>query len=262
MAQDVVRIGAVADLHYTRDSKGSLQQLFEHASRSVDVFLLAGDLTDFGLPEEAQILARELSSFVRVPVVAVLGNHDYEAGKEAEIIGIFRAAGVHVLDGDACIVRGIGFAGAKGFAGGFGRGTLEPWGEAIVKQFVREAVDEALKLETALARLRTQSRVAILHYAPVRGTVEGEPVEIYSFLGCSRLEEPINRYRATLVVHGHAHRGALEGTSASGVPVYNVALPLLRRTFADKPPLRVIELPAAESEIGEVDRQNADMSQG
>jgi Icc-related predicted phosphoesterase len=178
-----------------------------------------------------------------VPVVAVLGNHDYEAGKAEEVAAVLREGGVRVLDGDDCEVRGVGIAGAKGFAGGFGRGTLEPWGEPAVKWFVREAIDETMKLEKALARLRTPSRVVLLHFAPVRDTVVGEPEEIYPFLGCGRLEEPINRFGAAAVFHGHAHRGVAEGRTASGVPVYNVAFPALKREFPDKMPVRIVEVP-------------------
>jgi Icc-related predicted phosphoesterase len=148
-----------------------------------------------------------------------------------------------VLDGDAVEVRGIGFAGAKGFAGGFGRGTLGAWGERAVKSFVQEAVDEAMKLEAALARLRTARRIAVLHYAPIRATVENEPVEIFAFLGCSRLEDPLNRYPVTAVVHGHAHHGAPEGRTSGGTPVYNVSLPLLRMLAPDRPHFRIIAVP-------------------
>src|SRR5262249_20779433 len=152
------------------------------------------------------------------------------------------AAGVRMLEGEAVGVRGIGFAGAKGFAGGFGRGTLGAWGEPAIKVFVQEAVHEAMKLESALARLRTARRIALLHYAPIRGTVENEPVEIFPFLGCSRLEDPLNRYPVTAVVHGHAHNGCPEGHTAAGVPVYNVALPLLRKTYPERPPFRILEV--------------------
>jgi Icc-related predicted phosphoesterase len=244
---ELVRVGAVGDLHYTKTSQGVLQSVFEQAGRLADVLLLAGDLTDFGHVEEAHVLARDLKATVKIPVVAVLGNHDYEAGKAAEVADVMREAGVTVLDGDACEVRGVGVGGTKGFLGGFGRGTLEAWGEVEVKRLVKAAVDEALKLERALTRLRTPSKVALVHYAPVRTTVEGEPPEIWAFLGCGRLEEPINRYGVTAVVHGHAHRGAAEGRTTTGIPVYNVALPLLRRTRPDGPPLRVLELPAGEA---------------
>ena len=147
-----------------------------------------------------------------------------------------------MLDGDACELHGIGIAGVKGFGGGFGKRALGPWGEPIIKQFVHEAVNEALKLEAALARLRTERLVALLHYSPVQETVEGEPLEIYPFVGSSRLEEPIGRYPVSLVVHGHAHRGQLEGRTKSGVPVYNVSMPLLTRSFPDRPPFRVFEV--------------------
>jgi Icc-related predicted phosphoesterase len=242
---ELVRVGAVADLHYTKTSQGVLQPLFEQAGRLADVLLLGGDLTDSGLPDEAHVLAKDLKAAAKLPIVAVLGNHDYEAGKSAQVGDVLRETGVTVLDGDAIEVRGVGIGGAKGFLGGFGRGTLEAWGEDAVKQVVQATMDEVLKLERALARLRTPHRLALLHYAPIRATVEGEPVEIHAFLGCGRFEEPLNRYGVHAVVHGHAHRGAPEGRTTAGIPVYNVALPLLRRTRPDGPPLRILELPAA-----------------
>jgi Icc-related predicted phosphoesterase len=241
----VVRVGAVADLHYTQTSQGVLQPLFEQASHLADMLLLAGDLTDFGLPEEAHVLVRDLKTALKIPVVAVLGNHDFEAGRQGEVSDILREAGVTVLDGTACEVHGVGIGGAKGFPGGFGRGTLEAWGEDEVKQFVRSAVEEAMKLERALTRLRTPHKLALLHYAPVRATIEGEPPEIAPFLGCGRLEEPLNRFGVTAVFHGHAHRGTATGQTTTGIPVYNVALPLLRRAHPDGPPLHILELPAA-----------------
>jgi len=140
-------------------------------------------------------------------------------------------------------VLGVGFAGVKGFAGGFGRGTLGPWGERAIKQFVQESVSEALKLESALARLKTAHRIAILHYSPIQGTVEGEPVEIFPWLGSSRLEEPLTRYQVSAVVHGHAHKGSPEGRTTTGIPVYNVSLPLLRARYPDQPAFRIIEVP-------------------
>jgi Icc-related predicted phosphoesterase len=236
-----VRVGAVADLHYTATSQGALKPLFEQVSHAVDILLLAGDLTDLGRPEEAKVLATDLAACGRVPVVAVLGNHDYESGQQDAVTAILRAGGITVLDGDACELRGIGIGGAKGFIGGFGRGTLEPWGEEGVKRLVHEAVDEALKLERALGRLRTSQRLALLHYAPIRDTVVGEPVEIYPFMGCSRLEEPLNRYKVRAAFHGHAHRGAPEGKTVGGLPVYNVALSLLRQAAAELP-LKILQI--------------------
>lgn len=230
-----LRVAALADLHYTKTSQGSAQPLLAQIADAADVLVICGDLTDNGLMDEARALASDLKEVVRIPTVAVLGNHDFESGHEAEIQACLIDAGLKVLDGDTCEVYGVGFAGVKGFAGGFDRGTLGPWGERVVKAFVQEAVSEALKLEKALARLRTPRRIALLHYSPVRATVEGEPVEIYPFLGCSRLEEPINRYPVTAVFHGHAHHGVLEGKTRGNVAVYNVSLPLLRRRQPDRP---------------------------
>jgi Icc-related predicted phosphoesterase len=246
LARRHLRIAAIGDIHVSKSSQGTFHALFSQISHTAEVLLLCGDFTDYGLPEEARILARELTSSVNIPVIAVLGNHDYEAGKEAEITQILSDAGVSVLDGEATEVQGVGFAGVKGFCGGFGRGALGPWGEQATKRFVQEAIDEALKLETALARLRTTRRVAVMHYSPVRATVEGEPPEIFPYLGSSRLEEPINRYRVSAVFHGHAHRGTAEGRTAAGVPVYNVAMPLMARLNPDRPPYLVVELPLEE----------------
>ena len=238
-----LRIAAIGDIHVSKSSQGKFQALFTQISSSADVFVLCGDFTDYGLPDEARVLARELTTAVKIPIIAVLGNHDYESGKQDEVRHILADAGVHVLDGEVMEVHGVGFAGVKGFCGGFGRGALGPWGEQGVKDFVQQAVDEALKLESALARLRTQRRVAVLHYSPIRGTVEGEPPEIFPYLGSSRLEEPINRYRVSAVFHGHAHRGSAEGRTSTGVPVYNVAMPLLARLNPDRPPFLILELP-------------------
>lgn len=237
-----VRVAAVGDIHLSgKGLDAPLQVLFTRVAEQADVLALCGDLTDRGDPEEARMMAKALGS-VSVPIVAVLGNHDYECGKVAEVSRILCDAGVKVLDGDAYEVLGIGFAGVKGFAGGFGRGALGPWGESLIKQFVREAVDEALKLETALSRLRTERKVALLHYSPIAATVEGEPLEIYPYLGSSRLEEPLTRYPVDVVFHGHAHHGALEGRTRDNVPVYNVSTMLLQRTFPQRPGFRVIEL--------------------
>lgn len=241
-----LRIGAIGDLHYTTQSAGALQSYFTEIRKHADVLCLCGDLTDHGLIEEAKILAADLAN-VRLPMIAVLGNHDYECGKQDEVAAILRSAGVDVLDGEAVMVQDVGFAGVKGFCGGFDRHMLQPWGEAGVKDFVRGAVDEALKLDSALAKIRTPHRVVLMHYSPVRGTVVGEPPEILPFLGSSRLEEPINRYHASMVVHGHVHRGYPESTTSAGVPVFNVALPLMRRVMADGFPLKVFELDVEET---------------
>src|SRR5690349_993140 len=242
-----VRVAAIGDLHCTKASQGAFQPLMAGIHEAADLLLIAGDLTDYGLPEEAQILIRELST-LHLPVVAVLGNHDRESGREDDVRQVLTEGGVTVLDGDACEIKGVGIAGVTGFGGGFGKHALAPWGEPVIKQFVHAAVEEALKLEKALARLRVESLIALLHYAPVQQTVGGEPLEIYPFLGSSRLEEPIGRYPVSLVFHGHAHRGQLEGATKTGVPVYNVSMPLLSRSYADRPPFRVFEVPVGEAE--------------
>jgi Icc-related predicted phosphoesterase len=244
----IVRIAAVGDLHYGRASQGMLKPMVAAVRRvNADVFVLCGDLTDYGLPDEAAALGKEIASSLEIPIVGVLGNHDYESGASQEVRQALGEAGIRLLDGDTVELLGVGFAGVKGFAGGFGRGVLGPWGEEAVKRFVHEAVSEALKLESALARLRTTAKIAILHYAPVADTVAGEPREIYPYLGCSRLEEPLSRYPVTAVLHGHAHHGSMEGKTLGGTPVYNVSLPLL---IAANPelPIRLLEVEAMTDE--------------
>jgi Icc-related predicted phosphoesterase len=237
-----MRIAAVGDVHCTTASKGVLEPLFTAMSRAGDVIVLAGDLTDSGLPDEAQVLVSELRVASGTPVIAVLGNHDFESGAQDQVRTIVESAGVKVLDGSSHEIQGVGFAGVKGLGGGFGARALQPWGEEVMKRFVHEAVAEALKLESALARLRTPVRVAVLHYAPIRETVEGEPSEIFAFLGSSRLEEPLDRYSVAVTVHGHAHHGSPEGRTRRGAPVYNVCLPLLRAASPAAPPFRLIDL--------------------
>ena len=241
--KDRLRLAAVGDIHCGKASQGALQALFQQAAAAADVLLLCGDLTDYGLPEEARVLAKEITTGLSIPIVAVLGNHDFESGKQDEVGDILRDVGVHLLDGEGCEIHGVGFAGIKGFIGGFGQRALQPWGEPQIKHLVRETVDEALKLESALARLRTPQRIALIHYAPVEATVKGEPPEIFPFLGSSRLEEPLNRYPVAAVFHGHAHHGSLEGRTVGDAPVYNVAMPLLRDSFPDRPHFRLVEIP-------------------
>jgi Icc-related predicted phosphoesterase len=237
----VVRLAALSDIHYAKSSQGSMQPLFSEIAETADVLALCGDLTDYGLAEEARILAKDLAP-VKIPVVGVLGNHDFEAGQEKDIVSILTDVGVHMLDGDTWEFHGVGFAGVRGFCGGFGRGALGPWGEAIIKAFVNEAVQEALKLEAALARITAEPRVVLMHYAPVRDTVEGESPEIFPFLGSSRLEDPLSRFDVTAVFHGHAHKGAPEGKTQSGIPVYNVAHAVLKANYPDRPPFRLFDI--------------------
>ena len=246
-----VRVAAVGDVHCTTRSAGLLQPIFEQVAEQADILALCGDLADYGLPEESQILVRELSA-ARVPIVAVLGNHDFESDQQDTVKKILCDGGIQVLDGDSFEVKGVGFAGVKGFGGGFGARTLGSWGEPAIKSFVQEALHEALKLESALARLRTEHKIVLMHYSPIQATCEGEPLEIMPFLGSSRLEEPINRYPVTAVLHGHAHHGSLEGRTQTNIPVYNVSAPLLRQHFPDRPPFRVVEIPLETGQVRDV----------
>jgi Icc-related predicted phosphoesterase len=248
-----VRIAAMADVHYGKELKEPLQAVYRSASEQADVLLLCGDITNYGLPEEAAVAVQDLRS-ATIPIIAVLGNHDFESGKEAEVRAVLEAGGIKVLDGETCEVAGIGFAGVKGFCGGFGRRTLEPWGEKAMKMFVQETVNETMKLESALARLRMPQRIVLLHYSPIAGTVEGEPPEIFPFLGSSRLEDPINRHGCAAVFHGHAHRGAPEGKTRTDIPVFNVSLSLLRTRSSNTIPFRLFEvaLEADEQSAAEI----------
>jgi Icc-related predicted phosphoesterase len=192
-----------------------------------DVLVLAGDLTNYGQPAEMEPLINTLVR-LRVPTIAVLGNHDYESGKQEELAKMMSAAGIKVLDGSAYERDGVGFAGTKGFVGGFGRGVLTAFGESEVKDFVRASIEEALKLERGLSQLRTPKRIVVLHYSPIAATVRGEDPEIMPCLGTSRLAEVIDRHGADLVLHGHAHHGTMEGQTLAGIPVRNVAITLLQ----------------------------------
>lgn len=243
--QPALRVAAMSDVHYDTHSAGRLREAFERVSEEADVLLLCGDLTDYGLPEEGELLVRDLREHVSIPVLAVLGNHDYESDRVPELCDVLRGGGVELLDGTCATVGGVGFAGVRGFGGGFGRWALSPWGEPANKHFVQETVDEALKLDKALAHLDTEHRVVLLHYAPIRDTVVGEPEEIFPFLGSDRLEEPLNRHGVAAAFHGHAHKGAPEGKTTSGVPIYNVSIPVLREAYPDRPPYRVLELDVA-----------------
>jgi Icc-related predicted phosphoesterase len=223
-----MRIAAVGDLHCRADTRRNVAVALRGVDQESDVLLLAGDLTDHGTPEEASWLAEELSQ-IKMEKCAVLGNHDYEAGQDAAVRKILCDSGVHVLDGEPWALNDLGVAGVKGFAGGFDQAQLQRFGEDAMKAFVDACIAEELKLEKALFQLRTRHRVALLHYSPCRQTLEGEPLEIFPFLGATRLSGPIDQLRPNVAIHGHAHRGALKGATRGGVPVLNVALPVLRR---------------------------------
>jgi uncharacterized protein len=218
-----MRIAATGDLHFSPQSYDRIRESMQRARDEADVMVIAGDLTNFGKPEEVTSLLNALVR-IRVPIIAVLGNHDYESGRQEEIMKMLSAEGIKILDGSSYERDGVGFAGAKGFHGGFGRGVLTAFGEPEVKQFVQASIDEAMKLERALSMLRTEKRVVVTHYAPVAGTVKGEPAEIYPYLGTSRLAEIIDRLGATIAFHGHAHHGYADCKTVGGVPVHNVAM--------------------------------------
>ena len=227
----MLRIAAIGDLHVREDSVAPYRDMFAEISSNADVAVLCGDLTNFGKTSEAEILAEDIKSCT-IPIVGVLGNHDYECGQPEKVCEILHSAGMTVLDEQAIEIEGVGFAGVKGFLGGFGRGELAPFGEPIVKAFVDEAMNEARKLENQLRSLRTDRSIAVLHYSPIEQTIEGEPPAIFQYLGSQRLCEPIDRFdHVKAIVHGHAHHGTYEGRTPLGKPVYNVAQFVLKPKF-------------------------------
>jgi Icc-related predicted phosphoesterase len=243
-----LRVAASADLHCRDDHHGRFRNFIKHINSVADLLLLCGDLTDRGLVSEAKVLAEELAA-LRIPVAAVLGNHDYEAGCAKEVMAELTKANVHILDGDHFIFEKVlGVAGVKGFGGGFGRATLQAFGESPIKAFVQEGVNESLKLEAALGQLDTPHKIVIMHYSPTDDTLDGENLEIRPFLGTSRLAMPIDYYGAEYVFHGHAHHGSRQGKTPRGVPVYNVAMPLLARHTPEQR-FALVEIPIHEGEI-------------
>ncbi len=234
------RLAAAADLHQRQEQHGKFRELVKAVNGEAQGLVLAGDLTDHGLVDEAKALAEALAQ-LRVPCAAVLGNHDFEGNAVREIVRIMGEVKVVVLDGDHAVFdHELGVAGVKGFGGGFDRSLLQAFGEPAVKAFVQESVNEALKLEAALAQLDTPKKVVLMHYAPIAGTTEGEQAEIRPFLGTTRLASACEAFGALAVFHGHAHHGAPEGRTPSGIPVYNVAMPVLKRVSDRR--FRVIEL--------------------
>ena len=235
-----MKAAAIGDLHVTEDSVAPYRRMFEEISDQADVLLLCGDLTNFGKISEAEILADDIRHCTS-PVLGVLGNHDYECGVHEDVARILHEGGMIVLDEQAHEIDGVGFAGVKGFIGGFGRGELAPFGEPEIKAFVDIANNEARKLENGLRSLRTEKAVAVLHYSPIVGTLVGEPIEIFQYLGSQRLADAIDRFdNISFVVHGHAHHGTYEGKTLRGTPVYNVAQFVLRDTLGK--PYTILEI--------------------
>ncbi|MBZ9809943.1 metallophosphoesterase [Mesorhizobium sp. BR1-1-9] len=224
-----LKVAAVGDLHVKEDVQTSYRDLFGEMSREADILVLPGDLTNLGKPREAEILAEDLRA-CSIPVVGVLGNHDYESGAVEDVAEILRQAGVHLLDGQTTEIEEVGFVGVKGFVGGFGSRMLGSFGEPAIKSMVAESVSEAMRLENAMRQVRAKRTLVILHYAPIVETIAGEPLEIFPFLGSSRLAETIDRFQVSAVVHGHAHRGSYEGRTPGGARVYNVAMHVSKPT--------------------------------
>ncbi len=229
-----MRIAAIADLHFTPQLYDRIRDAMGRVRDEADVLVIAGDLTNYGKPAEMESLLNGLVR-VRIPTVAVIGNHDCESDQQAELMRMMTQEGIKVLDGTAYERDNVGFAGTKGFVGGFGRGVLTAFGEREVKAFVQAAIDETLKLERALMQIRTPKTVVVLHYAPIVATVQGEAPEIYPYLGTSRLAEVIDRHGADLVLHGHAHHGTADGKTTGGARVHNVALHLNLQQNPPKP---------------------------
>jgi Icc-related predicted phosphoesterase len=228
------RLAAAADLHQRQEQHGRFREFVKAVNGEAQGLVLGGDLTDHGLADEAKALAEALSQ-LRVPCAAVLGNHDFEGNQVKEIVRILNEVKIVVLDGDHAIFdKTLGVAGVKGFAGGFDRAILQAFGEPAVKAFVQEGVNEGLKLEAALAQLDTPKKVVLLHYAPIAATTDGELPELRSYLGTTRLAAPCDAFGALAVFHGHAHHGAPEGRTPGGIPVYNVAIPVLKRVAPEK----------------------------
>jgi Icc-related predicted phosphoesterase len=230
----MIRIAAVGDLHYGVGSKDILQPSLEHLPQRADLLMLAGDLTRCGGTEEIKVLANDLR-VVKLPVVAVLGNHDYHADREDEIRRILEAAGVHVLEGEGVTLEldgvRLGIAGTKGFGGGFRGAHGSDFGEPEMKAFVAHTKMLSDRLERALDSLDADLRIALLHYSPIEATLEGERLEIYPFLGSYLLAQAIDNTGADLVLHGHAHNGTEKGRTAAGIPVRNVAQPVIRHAY-------------------------------
>ena len=222
-----MRVAAVADVHFKGEDQEKNIRQFTVVNELADVLVIAGDFTTHGKPEEMRACLAVMEH-VHVPIVAVLGNHDHESGNQDELAGMLRLAGVHLLDGQCYEMDGVGFAGTKGFCGGFAPYELMPFGEGGIKTFVEIAEREAIKLDYGLAQLHTPVKIAITHYAPIKETVIGEPEPIFPFLGSSRLQRALDRHKPDLALHGHAHKGTFSAESSTGTRICNVALHLLR----------------------------------
>ena len=229
-----MRIAATGDLHFGEDSEGTLRPQLEQLADCADVLLLAGDLTRVGTVDEARVLARELRG-LSVPIVGVLGNHDYHCDQPDGIRDVMEDAGVCMLEGGSHTIdigdQRLTVVGAKGFGGGFAGASGTAFGEPEMKAFIRRTEEMAAAIEQSLGDADGDARVVLLHYSPVKDTVVGERPEIYPFLGSYLLARAVDTHGADLVVHGHAHAGSEQGITPGGVRVRNVALPLIRQSY-------------------------------
>ena len=225
-----LKVAAIGDLHVKEDQAAPYRELFAEIAKAADVLVLTGDLTDLGKPQEAEILAEDLRH-CSVPVIAVLGNHDYECGHVDEVREIFRGAGVRLLDGSSCEVEGVGFVGVKGFVGGFPGSHLPDFGEPLLRRVYAEASADVEAIDAGLRAVAVcPLRIVLLHYSPAAATLAGEPEGIWAFLGTDRMAPPIAEHAPDLVVHGHAHAGTFAGAIGEA-PVYNVSVPVIERDF-------------------------------
>ncbi|HEX6944908.1 MAG TPA: metallophosphoesterase [Casimicrobiaceae bacterium] len=231
-----VRVAAAGDIHVEDHNGDAVAEAFRTIGDQADVILLAGDLTTHGEPEQAELFVSARRE-TDLPVVAVLGNHDWHSpGHHDEFVSVLRAGGIEVLEGASwrgrCAGVDVGVAGVKGFVGGFEGSFLSDFGEPLLREAYAETGREVAALDAALEEIADCGvRIALMHYAPIRDTLEGEPEGIFTFLGSGRLAEPLLHHRPDLALHGHAHAGTLEGSVAGLVPVYNVAVPVMRRAF-------------------------------
>ncbi len=235
-----MRVAAIADVHARVGDLGRVRAIVEGAARDADVLVIGGDLTDLGQFEQAGVLIEALDG-CPIPVVATLGNHDHESGNAAGISRLFEESGLHLLDRSSVVIDSVGFSGVKGFCGGFDRNLANAFGEDLFKAWVNEGIEDAKALGSELRRLETERCVAVLHYAPIRATVEGEPPEIHAFLGTSHLARALDEGGATIAFHGHAHAGSFEGRTPGGIPVYNVSVPVLAKSGFELP-YRIFEV--------------------
>jgi len=251
----VIRVAAVGDIHIGPDSVGTVAAGLVDIDARADVLLLAGDLTTHGSVAQAELAAAEFAD-VPVPTIAVLGNHDHHGGVSEEVGRVLATAGIVVLERTSHVLTidgaRVGVVGAKGFGGGFVGASVSEFGETEMQAFARASIDAAADVERALEDVDADVKILLLHYAPVRDTLLGEPPEIFPFLGSYLFAEAADRGGANLVIHGHAHRGREVGATPGGIPVRNASKPVLRQAYA------IYTLDAGRLPASDATRSNAE----